>query len=391
MRAQQELLLTADARLDNRQDLTETLTTKRHGGLEHATDADLILAAYQCWDSDCAAHLIGDFAFAIWDAPKQRLFAARDAMAMRPLYYRVEPRRALFVTEIKQLVALPDVPVRLYEPAVSAHLAGLFGPLSWTCYAGIIQLEPAHALVIDASGHRTWRYWDIDPDAEIRYPREADYAEHFMELFQESVRCRLRSVKPVGLLLSGGLDSGGIASTVGSLLQHGGVSPAPDFHTYCFAFETLTECDERHLSDHIVRRYGFVSTDVPAEAAAPLMGFPNHGPDRDEPYMGAFHTLHEHAYGQGPSGWYGTVVVRGSWRFDDGRLAPRLCKAVAVERLVDVADGVAQPTSAHRCLAVSSRALASLLAAAVAAVAQNETRGASVAHAAVATVLRGRL
>ncbi len=114
---------------------------------------------------------------------------------MRPLYYRVEPRRALFATEIKQLVALPDVPVRLYEPAVSAHLAGLFGPLSWTCYAGIIQLEPAHVLVIDASGHRTWRYWDIDPDAEIRYPREADYAEHFMELFQESVRCRLRSVK----------------------------------------------------------------------------------------------------------------------------------------------------------------------------------------------------
>ncbi len=75
VRAQQELLLTADVRLDNRQDLTETLTTKGHGGLEHVTDADLILAAYQCWDSDCAAHLIGDFAFAIWDAPKQRLFS----------------------------------------------------------------------------------------------------------------------------------------------------------------------------------------------------------------------------------------------------------------------------------------------------------------------------
>ncbi|PON18169.1 hypothetical protein C2W62_09350 [Candidatus Entotheonella serta] len=212
-------------RLDNRQDLTETLTTKGHGGLEHATDADLILAAYQCWDSDCAAHLIGDFAFAIWDAPKQRLFAARDAMAMRPLYYRAEPRRALFATEIKQLVALPDVPVRLYEPAVSAHLAGLFGPLSWTCYAGIIQLEPAHALVIDASEHRTWRYWDIDPDAEIRYPREADYAEHFMELFQESVRCRLRSVKPVGLLLSGGWIRVGLRPPWGRCCNTAGCHP----------------------------------------------------------------------------------------------------------------------------------------------------------------------
>lgn len=85
----------------------------------------------------------------------------------------------------------------------------------------------------------------------------------------------------------------------------------------------MTECDERHLSDHIVRRYGFVSTDVPAEAAAPLMGFPNHGPDRDEPYMGAFHTLHEHAYGQAQADGMGQLwsgdrgdLMMGGWRLD---------------------------------------------------------------------------
>ncbi|MDQ3661536.1 MAG: asparagine synthase-related protein, partial [Actinomycetota bacterium] len=205
----------ADARIDNREELVRTLWGGSHLPDEPPTDAELILEAYRRWGEECPARLIGDFAFAIWDARRGRLFAARDPMAMRALYYRVEPRRVLFGTEVKQILAVPGVPARIFEPAVGAYLAGPFGHMEWTFYEGISQLAPAHALVVDASGQRTWRYWDIDPDFRIEYPTEEEYVEHFLEVFLEAVRCRLRSTKPVGIFLSGGMDSGSIASAAG--------------------------------------------------------------------------------------------------------------------------------------------------------------------------------
>jgi len=202
--SQGNLVLSADARVDNREELIRLLSTAGHMRGATPTDAEVILAAYQHWGIDCPVHLMGDFAFAIWDGARRRFFAARDPMAMRAFYYRIEQQRILFATEIKQILTAPDVPARIFEPSVGAHLAGLFGPLDRTFYAGITQLEPACALVVDEEGHRTWRYWDIDPDKQIVYANEDDYAEHFLEIFKEAVRCRIRSVKPVGLLLSGG-------------------------------------------------------------------------------------------------------------------------------------------------------------------------------------------
>ena len=140
------LVLVADARIDNREVLVDQLWAKAELKDRRATDADLILAAYRCWGQECPVHLLGDFAFAIWDSARKCLFAARDAMAMRAFYYRVEPRRLLFATEVKQILAVPDVPVTIYEPAVGAYLAGLFGPLEWTFYEGITQLpRPMHS------------------------------------------------------------------------------------------------------------------------------------------------------------------------------------------------------------------------------------------------------
>jgi asparagine synthase (glutamine-hydrolysing) len=290
---QGDLVLSADARIDNREELIPFLSTKGHLRDGAPTDADVILAAYRYWGTDCPVHLIGDFAFAIWDRARRRFFAARDAMAMRAFYYRVEPHRVLFGTEIKQIMVVPGVPRRVFEPSVGAHLAGLFGPLSRTFFEGITQLEPAHALLVDSAGHRTWRYWDIDPEERIEYTNEHDYAEHFLELFKEAVRCRLRSVKPVGIFLSGGMDSGCIASTAGWLHQQQDQSINCDIHAYCFAFEELPQCDERHISNEIIRHYGFPATNVLADAAWPLKNYPEYGPDQDEPFIGVYQALIE--------------------------------------------------------------------------------------------------
>jgi asparagine synthase (glutamine-hydrolysing) len=302
------LVLVADARIDNREELVGTLWGRSLPQEESPTDAEIILEAYRRWGEECPAHLIGDFAFAIWDGRRRRLFAARDAMAMRALYYRVEPRRrVLFGTEVKQILAADGVPARLFEPAVGAYLAGPFGSLEWSFYEGIYQLAPAHALMVDQSGQRTWRYWDIDPDFRIEHSTEEEYVEHFLEVFLEAVRCRLRSTKPVGIFLSGGMDSGSIASAAGWLLRREELVAAGDFKAYCWAFEELPESDERHISDGIVSHYGIPERDVAADDAWPLKDYPAHGPDRDEPLIGVYQVLIEHTLAAASSDGAGYV------------------------------------------------------------------------------------
>jgi asparagine synthase (glutamine-hydrolysing) len=333
-----DLVLVADARIDNREELVRTLWGGGHVPNEPPTDAELILEAYRRWGEGCPAYLIGDFAFAVWDARRGRLFAARDAMAMRALYYRVEPRRVLFGTEVKQILAAPGVPARLFEPAVGAYLAGPFGHMEWSFYEGISQLAPAHALVVDASGQRTWRYWDIDPDFRIEYSTEEEYVEHFLEVFLEAVRCRLRSTKPVGLFLSGGMDSGSIASAAGWLLRGEELVEEGAFRAYCWAFDELPQSDERHISSGIVSHYGFPVTDVSADEAWPLKDYPAHGPDQDEPWIWPYQALHERTLMAASSEGMGLMLsgsrgdeMVGDWIFD----LPGLLRAGQLSTLWD--------------------------------------------------------
>jgi asparagine synthase (glutamine-hydrolysing) len=287
-----DAVLVADARIDNRDDLVRLLGAGGYLAGPEPTDADLILAAYRCKGADCAGLLIGDFAFVLWDNARQQLFAARDAMGMRALYYRREARRLLFATEVKQILAAPGVPAQPFEPAIGAYLAGYEGPLDWTFYAGIAQLPPASALLVSATTWRTWRFWAIDPEYRIEYADEEQYAEHFLALFTEAVRCRLRVRRPAGIFLSGGLDSGSIAAVAGTLLRQDG--QAQPLHTYSFAFDELPQCDERHISAGIVAHFGLSSTDVPADLLWPLRDYPAHGPDRDDPVLGVYQALIEH-------------------------------------------------------------------------------------------------
>jgi asparagine synthase (glutamine-hydrolysing) len=289
--AEDRLVLVAATRLDNRDDLCRTLAPDPAGSA--LSDAMLLLAAYRRWGPACVSHLLGDFSFAVYDATRRRLFAARDPMAMRPFYYRSEPRRFLFGSEVKQILAAPGVTARLHEPAVAGHLTGAFGHLEWTFYEGVAQLPPAYALLADANGSRTWRWWDIDPDYRITYRDRGQYVEHLRDLFLEAVRCRIQSRTPVGVFLSGGLDSGSIAATAAWLRQTDGHSE--ELRMYCWAFEEVPQCDERHISDQLVSHYGLPVTYISADASRPLDDYPAHGPDRDEPFIGPYQPLIERA------------------------------------------------------------------------------------------------
>ena len=291
--AEAGLVLVADARLDNRDELLRELTPRRVGGI--VTDAELILAAYRAWGEGCAERLLGDFAVAVWDGRKRSLFLARDVMGMRGLYYRIERGRVLFATEVKQILAAPGVDREIFEPAVGAHLVGAYGPAEWTFWEGTRQVPPGHAVVVEEGRVRSRRYWEVDPERRIRYGSDEEYAEHFRSLFADAVRARLRSVAPVGVLLSGGTDSGSVAAMAGWLLaREPGVS-VPEFRAYSFAFDELTECDERHISGPLAEHFGIPVTDVPADDAWPLRNFPERGPDLDSPYTVVYQLLRERA------------------------------------------------------------------------------------------------
>ena len=275
------LTVVASARIDNRAELVPHLPAAASDG--DARDAEIILAAHERWGPAAPSRLIGDFAYVVYDSVSRTILAVRDPMGMRPLYVHHTPRRTYLASEIAQILAAGDVVVEIDETAVARHLIGEFGILDATFYRGIRSILPGHVLQIDTAGERRWRFWDIDPAHEVRFAREEDYAERFRELFVEAVRSRLIKRSRVGLLLSGGVDSGSIASTLGSLKEQGHDVPPVD--TFSLAFHEQSECDERHLSKIVVERYGLRSHAVTAEGHEPLAGYPAHGPHRDEPFM----------------------------------------------------------------------------------------------------------
>lgn len=281
------LVVVADARIDNRGELLAALRVDDRT----CSDAALLAAAYRRWGPRCAARIVGDFAFVVWDDRERCLFAARDPMAMRSLaYHVVSGRRVVAATEVKQVLAAPGVPGAVDETSVAADLVGHYGRADWTAYRSIRQLAPGHVLEIDARGYRTWRFWAPDPAHRIVHRDPRDYAEQLRALFLEAVSARLRTSWPVGILLSGGVDSCSVAAAAGWLIERGEVS-APSLNGSTWAFDELTQCDERDVARHLVERFGLGWHQTPGDRRGPGAGFPAHGPPRDEPFVGPFQPL----------------------------------------------------------------------------------------------------
>ncbi|HEX2781685.1 MAG TPA: asparagine synthase-related protein, partial [Gemmatimonadaceae bacterium] len=197
------VLLVADARIDNRAELTSALGLDPRRAV---TDAELILRAWERWRDHCPARLVGDFAFALWDGQAERLFCARDAMGVRPFYYHASSRLFAFASEAKALFVLPEVSREIDPLQVARFVEGIVDDRDGSFFRAVRRLPAAHALTVDAAGLRIVRYWRPDPAREVRYSHADDYADAFRELFAEAVQARLRSVHPVGAALSGGLD-----------------------------------------------------------------------------------------------------------------------------------------------------------------------------------------
>jgi asparagine synthase (glutamine-hydrolysing) len=216
-----DLVLTASARIDNRDELCEALSVPYP---ERATTPDgaLILKAYERWGAACPDHLLGDWVFAVWDGRRRRLFIARDHHGLTGLYYYHSPRLFLFASCLKGLLALPTVPRRLHELRLVQVITSWPEHGAPTAYEEILRLPPAHALTLTADRLDVRQYWRLEDAPDVRCKLDQEYVEAFLTLYTEAVRCRLRSHRPVGATLSGGLDSGSVCALAARELRKTG-------------------------------------------------------------------------------------------------------------------------------------------------------------------------
>ena len=191
----------------------------RHRWFTDHSDTEVILHAFEEWGIDCLHRLRGMFAFALWDGRSNDLWLARDRIGVKPLYYSVHDGRFVFASEIKALLQDPQQQRRVDEQAFYHYLSFLAAPAPSTLFAGISKLRPATWLRIGADGStREQRYWDVWDHVEpLNDASDAEIAERLLAELRTSVRLRKVSDVPVGVFLSGGIDS----STNAALFSEG--------------------------------------------------------------------------------------------------------------------------------------------------------------------------
>ena len=220
--------LSADVRLDDRHALVTELRGRGQAVSAALPDAELVLHSYEAWGESCLDHLIGDFAFALWDGDRRRLLCGRDQIGVVPLHYAHVEDALLVATCIDALLLHPDVSDELDEAAVADFLlAGRSGDFESTVFEHIRRVPPAHALTWHDGRSELRRYWrlpDMEPLATFRRPE--DYALRFRDLLDAAVADRLTS-DCVSVHVSGGLDSTSVAAgAVATLATRGGAPEA---------------------------------------------------------------------------------------------------------------------------------------------------------------------
>jgi len=239
------------------------------------SDTEVLLEAYAAWGNDAVRKLRGMFAFAVWDAGDRRLFVARDRLGLKPLYFAEAGQSLIFASEMKGLLAHPEIPREIDLLALDDFLTYLYVPAPRTIFRRIRELPPGHWLEWQHDHLRVSRYWDVTFAPKTQPPK--DHLEEVQALLAEAVRVRLTSDVPLGVFLSGGLDS----SVVTALMARSQNAPVRAFtlgfrdgeHRYSemeYA-RTVAEAVGAHTQELI----------VPAESAVLLGSVTRHF---DEPF-----------------------------------------------------------------------------------------------------------
>lgn len=247
--------LTADARLDGREELLEKLNTRNPLSRSKPNDAELILFAYEAWQENCVDHLVGDFAFAIWNGTTQTLFCARDHFGVKPFYYSRIGNTFIFSNTLNTLRRHPSLSDALNETAIADYLVfGLNQDPETTTFRDIHRLPAGHTLSISNRSTIKHQYWTLAaPETSIR---SKDCVEQFQHLLTTATKDRLRTTR-VAISMSGGLDSTGLAVIARDL--------GASVHACTNVYDTLFGDEERHYSTLAAEALGIPITHLPCD------------------------------------------------------------------------------------------------------------------------------
>jgi asparagine synthase (glutamine-hydrolysing) len=261
--SEDRLWIVADARIDARAELIDSLGVAEQRRLMPAPDVELILQAYLRWGEDCVDHLLGDFAFAIWNGLERRLFCARDQLGVKPFYYAHTEQWVVFSNSLECVRRHPAVPDTLNDLAIADCL--LFGSnreSGTTVYRDVQRLPAGHTLTWSHKGLALRRYWSPPIDEPVYYRRDRDYIDRFDELLQRAVSDRLR-VDRASIFMSGGIDSTLLAATTARLLS--GRTQGKAVHAYTFVYDSLIEDSERMYAEAAARHLDIPITVCPLD------------------------------------------------------------------------------------------------------------------------------
>ncbi len=197
----------------NYPDLTHLLERRGHRFYTRS-DTEVIVHAYEEFGDEFLQHLNGMFAFALWDARHQRLLLARDRTGIKPLYYTQHDDALIFGSELKAILAYPGLPRTIDLVALNEYLSFEYVPTPRTIFQNIYKLPPGHALSLYEGQEHTWQYWDINlaRSENVQPKRLAEYEAELLEVLREAVCKEMISDVPIGVLLSGGIDSSAVAA-----------------------------------------------------------------------------------------------------------------------------------------------------------------------------------
>ncbi len=214
------------------------------------SDTEVILRLYERHGIDGLKALNGMFAVAIFDSREQALYLVRDRIGEKPLYARDDGTRLTFASEIKTLLVdlkAQGLRAKMDLQAIDHYLTFNYVPAPWTAFEGIRHVMPGHVLRADASGLRTWRWWDLADQTAVAQPF-GDWQAEFMSVLDDATRIRMRSDVAFGAFLSGGVDS---STVVGLMARH---SEAP-IETFCIGFDD-PRFDESRFAQEAAERFG---------------------------------------------------------------------------------------------------------------------------------------
>ena len=238
--------LVCNGEIYNHRELSSQLRARGHS-FRTGSDCETLVHAYEEWGERFAERLRGMFGFALWDKRRRKLVLGRDRLGIKPLYYHVGREHLTFASEIKAMLAVPGVPREVDPEALDLYLSLRYVPGPRTLFRGIKKLEPGHLLVWENDCVRTPQYWDLRTVADGRDEHagasDDELVGRFGELLESCVDSHLMSEVPLGLFLSGGLDSTSMLAMMTRL------DPGRRVKTFAVGYETANK--EEHEADEL--------------------------------------------------------------------------------------------------------------------------------------------